>query len=264
MGLFNDPVGIFAAAFDWSAIDHYHAAVDALQVVSGEDWRNRVGASLHAVYVEYRLFQQSHPRGPDITDALRNIAAACAEIDKNLETLLAARVSAPSNMPDRAAVLTTLYASVSEIVTPANRGFLWDEREPGQAPHRGEYKRMGRRINELSEQLKTDSLERSTRPVDPAFDRLIGRLAVIFEEVTELDAYAEHKGDQPGYRSPFARFVAAFWPAISSAAPSNQRIAGALKRRDALGPDYWANKRTDLPDHLCSSSDSIEEEPRER
>lgn len=236
MALFDSSADMLLALFDWSALEHYNAALTLIGIPPADNERCRLAqGALHGIRIEHQLFHRRHPHTGDIRKAIEGIVAAALEIDRHLETLLAARISAPANAPERWAVLTALYPMILEILHPQVRSFSWDEREPGQAPMRKAFARAAGRIESAAKQLGIHSLEATNRPTDPAFDRTICRLAALYEAETGERAYSRSKGDQPEYRPPFAQFVRAFWPAIDNAPPSNDKIGEALSRRCESG-----------------------------
>ena len=197
-------------------------------------------AHLHAIAIRYRTAAGVvAPNSEEMIRAVQGIADAAQQIDKHLETLLRGRITAPTNHPERAATLTGLHPSIVEILFPGLPPPDWDERQPLHAPFRNEFHRMAFRVASAAGRLGVNELAAkamtTTRPTDPAFDNAIWQLARLYSDVTGERAFADHKGDDPGYRSPFAQLVETLWPALDpfNAAPGNERIRAALGRASA-------------------------------
>lgn len=194
--------------------------------------RANVVAQLEAIAIEFLATHSDAVAQSTTRRMFESSVAAVRTLGENLAAIAKAVAAAPRHDVDRYQATRAAFATLVEMTLPGMPSPIWDPDAAYELPYAGQFARMASDLEAALTALGLTMLPPVTRPRDAAFDRAIARLALLFEDAAAKGATASGKSTDPTYRPPFARFVTAFWPAISrEAPPTNKSIAAALEHR---------------------------------
>lgn len=232
-------------------------ALDLLGITNPAE-RRRAALFLSLYAIEYRhidLIEVSRPTAREISAALKSIESGARQMDGALTLLRRAKQTARDGDAEGEEQRQALFPLVVSMIQEPLHLSQREWRGGYEDPLTGAFGKIANKVAKIGEWYDEDHIGDASRSQHPAVTKLIGRLASVYEEWTGKVPTAAQTGNDPGYRTPFVRFVQHVCHAagIGDGFPS-KTIGKALRSYARLHPKISAIGRKDGVHDPCHFS----------